>query len=591
MYRTHTCGELRAPDAKKTATLAGWVHARRDHGGVVFIDLRDRYGLTQVVFNPQEKPQLADLAHTLKFEDVIEVAGLVRPRPEGTLNPHIPTGQIELAADRLTILSRATPSPFEIDLAPGRSKVAEETRLTYRYLDLRRGAMQRNLLLRHKAAIAMRKFLDAESFLEIETPFLYKSTPEGAREFLVPSRANPHQFFALPQSPQVFKQILMVAGFDRYFQIVRCFRDEDLRADRQPEFTQLDLEMSFAHQGDILSLIERLMAAVLKECLGREIPLPFRRIPYREAMDQWGSDKPDLRFGMEIADVTEAVRASPFKVFSETAARGGSVKALAVPGGAGRYGRAQVDKLAQKAVALGAKGLAWAKLEKAAAGWTGPIAKFFDAAAQKEIGARAGAKDGDLLLFAADNWEKACAVLGGLRLSIGAEMGLIPADRFEFAWVVEFPMFFHSEADGKWVAGHHLFTNVHPEDAAKMEKDPGGTRSLQHDLVLNGHEIGGGSVRIHDWELQRKVFGILGMTEEEAREKFGFFIDVLKSGAPPHGGIALGFDRIVALVAGEENIREVIAFPKTHKGTCLMTGSPSRVTDKQLDELHIQLKK
>ncbi len=588
MYRTQTCGGLRGTDAGKAAVVAGWVHSRRDHGGLLFFDLRDRFGLTQVVVNPQENPALAATAHTLKSEDVVRVEGQVRARPAGTRNERLPTGEIEVTATGITVLSRAAPLPFEIDLA-GKSKVAEETRLAHRYLDLRRGQMQGNLALRHKTAIAIRKFLDAEGFLEIETPFLYKSTPEGAREFLVPSRTNPEHFYALPQSPQVFKQVLMMAGMDRYFQIVKCFRDEDLRADRQPEFTQLDLEMSFVHQDDILDLIERLVAHVFRETKGIEVPLPLRRIPYREAMDRWGSDKPDLRFGMEIRDVTDLARGAAFKVFSDTAAKGGVVKALAVSGGAARYGRAQVDKLAEKAVALGAKGLAWAKIEPT--GWTGPIAKFFDGPSQKAFSEKAGAKEGDLLLFAADAWEKACAVLGGLRLHIAGEMDLVDRSTFALAWVVEFPMFFRSETEGKWVAGQHPFTATHPDDIPRMESDPGSVRSLQHDLVINGNEIGGGSVRIHDWEMQKKTFGILGLDEKRARELFGFLLDALQSGAPPHGGIALGLDRFVALLAGEENIREVIAFPKTHKGTCLMTGSPSRAAEKQLDELSIQLKK
>lgn len=588
MYRTHTCGELRGADAGKTATLAGWVHSRRDHGGLVFFDLRDRYGLTQVVVNPQENPALVETAHGLKLEDVVQAEGLVRARPEGTRNANLPTGEIELAAGKLAVLSRATPSPFEIDLA-GRSKVSEETRLTYRYLDLRRGQMQGNIALRHKTAIAIRKFLDAERFLEIETPFLYKSTPEGAREFLVPSRGNPEHFYALPQSPQVFKQVLMMAGMDRYFQIVKCFRDEDLRADRQPEFTQLDLEMSFVHQDDILTLIERLVAHVFQETRGIEVSLPLKRLTYREAMDRWGSDKPDLRFDLEMRDVTELAKTAPFKVFAETAAKGGVVKVLAVPGGGTKYGRAQVDKLGEKAIQLGAKGLAWAKIEKGA--WSGPIAKFFDAATQKSYAEKAGARDGDLLLFAADAWEKACAVLGGLRLQVVKDLALPPKAEYALAWVVEFPMFFRSETEDKWVAGQHPFTATHPEDVPRMESDPGSVRSLQHDLVLNGNEIGGGSMRIHDWEMQKRTFRILGLTEERARELFGFLLDALQSGAPPHGGIALGMDRLVALLAGEENIREVIAFPKTHKGTCLMTASPSRVAERQLDELHIQLKK
>lgn len=586
MYRTHTCGALRASDAGKSVTIAGWVHRRRDHGGVAFFDLRDRWGLTQVVVNPQEDPALADKVHGLKAEDVVQVTGDVRPRPEGTRNPSLATGDVEVAARTLTVLSRAETPPFEIE---PEAKVSEETRLTHRHIDLRRPPMQRNIALRHAAAFAIRQFLDGEGFYEIETPFLYKSTPEGAREFLVPSRTNPGQFYALPQSPQVFKQILMVSGFDRYFQIVRCFRDEDLRADRQPEFTQLDLEMSFVHQDDILALVERLVAHVFRRTRGIEIPLPLRRLTYREAMDRWGSDKPDLRFDLEIRDVTDLATGVTFKVFSEAVARGGVVKALAVPGGAARYGRAQVDKLVSKARDLGAPGLAWTKIEKGT--WTGPVAKFFDAAAREAFEERIEAKEGDLLLFAADAWEKACAVLGGLRLLIAQDLGLVDRSAFALAWVVEFPMFFRSETEGKWVAGQHPFTATHPDDVSRMESDPGSVRSLQHDLVINGHEIGGGSVRIHDWEMQKRTFAVLGLDEKRARELFGFLLDALRSGAPPHGGIAIGLDRLVALLAGEENIREVIAFPKTNKGACLMTGSPSRVTEKQLDDLHIQLKR
>ncbi len=575
MMRTHTCGELRPADAGKPATLCGWVATKRDHGGVLFLDLRDRYGVTQATFRTEKDAALYEKARHLPLEGVISVTGSVEARPADKVNPRMATGGVELSAASLEVLNDCVPVPFEIADGP----VSNELRLAHRYLDLRRPRMQRNLMARHRLALAIRKAFDAEGFAEIETPILYKSTPEGAREYLVPSRVNRGQFYALPQSPQVFKQLCMVAGLDRYMQIARCFRDEDLRADRQPEFTQVDVEMSFVGPDDVFRVIEKVLRAAWKEVLGEELPVPFSQVPYGEVMLKYGSDKPDRRFGMEIADVTDLVKGCPFRVFAEAPL----VRGLAAPGGAALT-RKQIDELTAGCAAAGAKGLAWFK-----AGGEGGIDKFLSPELKGALLQRLGGKPGDLLCFVADRKEVCEKALGGLRLELARRLALKPAKAWDLLWVVDFPLFL--EGEGRLVSGHHPFTQIHPSDIALLDADPLKVRGLQYDLVMNGTELGGGTIRIHRADLQARVFSILGLSPEEARQKFGFLLDALAHGAPPHGGIALGLDRLCALMLGEEDIREVIAFPKTHKATCLMTGSPSAVPPRQLKELGIALEK
>lgn len=573
MKRTHTCGALRPADAGKAVRVEGWVATKRDHGGVLFVDLRDRYGRVQVTFRAEADAARYEQARRLPLESVIAAWGTVAARPADKVNPRLDTGGVEIDAAGLELLNDCRPVPFEIADGP----VSNELRLAHRYLDLRRPRMQRNLEARHRLTLAIRKAFDAEGFLEIETPILYKSTPEGAREYLVPSRVSRGQFYALPQSPQVFKQLCMVAGLDRYVQIARCFRDEDLRADRQPEFTQVDVEMSFVEREDVFAVIESVLKASWKEVLGEDLPTPFPRVPYAEVMLKYGSDKPDRRFGMEIADVTDLVKGCPFRVFAEAP----RVRGLAAPGGAALT-RKQIDELVAFASSTGAKGLAWIKL-----GGEGGIDKFLPVELKASLAERLGAKPGDLLCFVADRQAVCEKALGAVRLELARRLALKPAKAWDLHWVVDFPLFL--EQDGRLVSSQHPFTQVHPEDAGLLKTDPAKARSLQYDLVLNGNELGGGSIRIHRQDLQAEIFAILGLTPEDARQKFGFLLDALAHGAPPHGGIALGLDRLCALLLGEEDIREVIAFPKTHKATCLMTGSPTPVPAKQLKELGITL--
>ncbi|NPA25585.1 MAG: aspartate--tRNA ligase [Deltaproteobacteria bacterium] len=583
-YRTHTCGELGAAAVGSRVRLSGWVQNWRDHGGVVFIDLRDRYGLTQVVFNPEKAPQAHATAHTLRSEFVLEVEGEVVPRPEGTVNPNLKTGEIEVMVEEVKILNRAKTPPFMIDET---KEIGENLRLQYRYLDLRRQPLQEAIITRHRVTKIIRDYLDEQAFLEIETPVLTKSTPEGARDYLVPSRTNPGNFFALPQSPQLFKQLLMVSGFDRYFQIVKCFRDEDLRADRQPEFTQIDMEFSFVEPDDILGLVEGMIDAVFKGVNGIDTGAPYSRITYAEALDKYGLDAPDTRFGMHLVDLGEVFASTSFKVFRSVLDKQGIIKGINLKGGA-RLSRKEIDDLLEVVKIYGAKGLAWIKINED--GWQSPIVKFFEEAEIKALGEAMGAETGDLLLFVADKPSITNEALGRLRLHLGEKMGLIDENQLAFCWVVDFPMFEWDEQDKRYVAIHHPFTAPRDEDLDKLADDPGAVRAKAYDLVLNGIEIGGGSIRIHDPEVQARVFSLLNISDEEAQEKFGFLLDALSFGAPPHGGIAFGLDRLMMLLLGRNSIREVIAFPKTQKATCLMTGAPNTVSPKQLRELGIKLK-
>ena len=581
--RTHRCGELGSRDIGQQVTLAGWVHARRDHGGLIFIDLRDRAGIVQVVVSPQvAEPDAFRAAEAVRSEYVLQVAGEVRRRPPGTENPRLATGEIEVYARTMNILNRAKTPPFEIEDG---IEVDEAVRLRYRYLDLRRPEMQRVLEARHRAARALREFLDREGFWEVETPFLTKSTPEGARDYLVPSRLHPGKFYALPQSPQLFKQILMVAGVERYFQLVRCFRDEDLRADRQPEFTQVDLEMSFVAEDDVMELVERMLVPLCRAATGLEVDIPFPRIPYREALERYGTDRPDTRFGLELRDVTDIVRGCAFKVFAEAAAAGGRVKGINARGCA-HFSRREIEELTARAAVYGAKGLAYLAL--AGDGIRSPIAKFFAPGELEAIAARLEAEAGDLLLFVADRPEVVAASLGALRVHLGTRLGLAPRDRFRFVWVVDFPLLTYDEDEGRHVAVHHPFTAPREEDIPLLDTEPDRVRARAYDLVLNGVEIGGGSIRIHRPELQEKIFEVLGIPPAEARDKFGFLLDALAYGAPPHGGIALGFDRLLMLLTGRETIRDVMAFPKTQSGADLLTGAPDAVSARQWRELHIR---
>jgi len=579
--RTHTNGGLRLTDAGRPVTLMGWVQNRRDLGGLIFIDLRDRDGITQVVCNPQEAPEAADAAAQVRSEYVIAVRGTVAKRPEGTANPKLPTGEIEVRVRDLRVLNPAETPPFPI--ADG-TEVDEAVRLRYRYLDLRRPSMYRNLVLRHRLAKAVRDYLSREGFLEIETPMLIKSTPEGARDFLVPSRLHPGKFYVLPQSPQLFKQLLMVAGTERYFQIVRCFRDEDLRADRQPEFTQVDIEMSFVGVEDVLRLGEAMVASAVREALGIEVPRPFPRLTYADAMDRYGSDKPDLRFAMEIVDCSDIFRDTEFKVLAAALSAGGVVRGLRAPGAAA-LSRHDVQQLEEAARAAGARGVIPVHLDQAGA--RGPAAKFLDPSRLAALRERFQAGDGDLLLLVADAPRPASLALGRLRLDLGRRLGVID-DRLAFVWVVEFPLLERGQETGRLAAVHHPFTAPLEEDLPLLDRDPLDVRAKAYDLVLNGVELGGGSIRIHRQELQSRVFSLLGISPEAARERFGFLLDAFRYGAPPHGGIALGLDRMVMVLAGQETIRDVIAFPKTQSATDLMTGAPSAVDPGALEEVHIQ---
>jgi aspartyl-tRNA synthetase len=585
--RTHYCGELSAALVGRSVTLAGWAHRRRDHGGVIFIDLRDREGLAQVVFNPDSQ-EAFKTAERIRNEFVLKIKGTIRKRPEGSMNPELRSGEVELVAQEVEILNPSATPPFQID----EENLSEAVRLEHRVLDLRREPMQRNLRLRHRAATAARRFLDEHGFVDIETPVLYKSTPEGAREFLVPSRLHEGHFYALPQSPQLFKQMLMVAGFDRYYQIVKCFRDEDLRADRQPEFTQIDIETSFLGEGEIRALMEALVRHMFRETIGVALPDPFPVLHHDDAMRDYGSDKPDLRVPLKLIELTDAVKDVEFKVFSGPAnAPGGRVCALRLPGG-GALTRGEIDAYTEYVKGLGAKGLAWIKVNekaKGAAGLQSPIVKNLHQKSIAEILRRSGAEDGDLIFFGADRETVVNETMGALRQKIGQERGLAEKG-WRPLWVVDFPMFEQDPETKQWKARHHPFTSPKDGHEALIESAPEKAYAKAYDVVLNGWEIGGGSVRIHRAEIQQKVFRALKISAEDARAKFGFLLDALQYGAPPHGGIAFGFDRLVALMAGAEAIRDVIAFPKTQRGQDLLTGAPTAVTEKQLRELHIRLR-
>jgi aspartyl-tRNA synthetase len=583
MKRTHTCGELTKKDDKKKVMLAGWLQSRRDHGGIIFIDLRDRYGLTQVVFDPKHNKEVHSKAENLHREDVLQIKGKVRPRGKGLENPKLKTGEIEVLSDELEILNKSQTPPIEID---DRIEINEDLRLKYRYLDLRKPTMQQNLEIRHKAIKSVRDFFDKEGFLEIETPMLAKSTPEGARDYLVPSRVNVGKFYALPQSPQLFKQLLMVSGCDRYFQIVKCFRDEDLRADRQPEFTQIDVEISFIDEEDIYEINEKLMKHVWKKVMNIDVKVPFKRLTYDESVSKYGVDKPDIRFGLELVDVTNIVKESDFKVFTDNIKSGGVVKAINVK--KSPLSRKEIDELISFVQIYDAKGLAWIKVTEK--GLESSVVKFFNEKIQKELMKTLNAEKGDLLLFVSDHKHFIVNdALGNLRVHLGKKLNLIPKDTYNFVWVTDFPLFDYDEDQQRHVAVHHPFTSPKDEHIDLLEKDPGKVKAKAYDLTLNGVEIGGGSIRIHKSDIQEKAFKALGISKKEAEEKFGFLLEAFKYGAPPHGGIAYGMDRIVALITGNESIREVIAFPKNKNAESLMDGSPSEVAEDQLKELSIKL--
>ena len=594
MKRTHHCNELRLENAGQEVTLSGWVHSRRDLGGVIFIDVRDREGRTQLVFDPQETDAaLVESAGRLRSESVISVSGKVRQRPDETENSKIPTGQVEVVAEVLELHNLAEVLPFQIDDPEAAAKVNEELRLQYRYIDLRRPEMAHNLRLRSKVATATRVFMEEEGFLEVETPTLFKSTPEGAREFVVPSRQSPGEFYALPQSPQQFKQVLMCAGVDKYFQLARCYRDEDLRADRQPEFTQVDIEMSFIDREDIYRVIEGLLKRVWKEALDYDVPTPFPRVPFQEVMNRWGIDKPDTRFEMELVDFTEVFAGSEFKVFSGAVKNGGVVKALNAKGFA-CVTQGQMEAMTDIAKEHGAKGLAFIKVENGE--WKSPIVKFFTDAEKAALTEKLNIEEGDLVLFAAGEWLNSCEILGRIRLYaagklVDMEKLSIPNDQFNFLWVVDFPLLAYDREMDRWYSSHHPFTSPVAEDAEFLTSDPKRVRGQHYDVVVNGVELGGGSIRIHQPDLQKTVFeDVLQLTPEITEARFGYMLEAFKFGCPPHGGIALGFDRLIALLCGADSIRDVVAFPKTAKGTCLMTDSPGAVEPRQLRDLHIEVK-
>ena len=586
MIRTHNCGELTAKDRSKKVVLCGWIATRRDHGEIIFMDLRDKYGITQIVFDPERDTGTHRKAHELRGEYCVKISGQVAMRPEGTVNEKIPTGEIEVEANEVEIFSESETTPFEIKDGV---EVSEDVRLKYRYLDLRRASMQEKLRIKHKVYRSITNFLDGEGFISVETPMLTKSTPEGARDYLVPSRTQPGNFYALPQSPQIFKQLLMVAGIEKYFQIVRCFRDEDLRADRQPEFTQLDMEMSFVEQEDVLAVCERLFKCLFAEVMKIDIDIPLPRIDYKEAMSRYGSDKPDTRFEVYLNDLTQDVQGSGFKVFQNALDSGGKVVALAAPD-YGNSSRKELDDLTSFVAEYGAKGLAYFKVEEDKL--TSPVTKFFTDDMLRMFRKRTGANTGDMIFMVADSANVACEALGALRSRIGREKGLIDQKKFNFLWVVNFPLFRFNRDENRWVSEHHPFTSFAEEDMEYLDKgELSKVRSRSYDLVLNGSEIGSGSIRIHRRDLQQKIFEALGLTREECERKFAFLLEAFCYGPPPHGGIAFGMDRIVTLFTRDLSIREVIPFPKTQKGICLLTGAPSVVDDKQLRELGLKLRK
>ncbi len=581
--RTHTCGELTGKNEGEMVKLSGWINSHRDLGSLVFFDLRDRWGITQITVDENDG-EVFEKAKTLRNWDVVSVDGIVRKRPENMVNKNLKTGEIEVAATNIILLNKTEPLPINID---EKANVSEELRLKYRYLDLRRYPLQSKLILRHKIALSVRNFLDKKGFIEVETPMLTKSTPEGARDYIVPSRIHRGKFYALPQSPQLFKQLLMISGFDRYFQIVKCFRDEDLRADRQPEFTQIDMEMSFVEEEDVFSIVEGMMVEICKVA-GYEIETPFKRMTFKEAMERFGSDKPDIRFSMELKEISDTVCGSGFKVFDSVKESGGVIKAILVKGGA-EYSRKNIKDFEDFVKPYGAKGLAWFKWTDD--GFNSPILKFLGEEKAKALFEKMGGEKGDIVFIVADTFETACTSLGALRLKIAKERNLIPENTLSFVWVTDFPMFEWDEEEKRYVAMHHPFTSPKKEHIELLESEPSKVMARAYDLALNGFEIGGGSIRTHNMEVQKKVFKAIGLSEKEAEEKFGFFLNALKLGAPPHGGIAFGLDRIAMILAGGESIRDVIAFPKTTSAMCLMTESPSNIDTKQLEELGIEVKK